>query len=84
MSGAEAITLTQGAERIANRVGKKVRLIRLPRWLLRVLRPFARLLGFGPYEAILFYEMLADHGFYVAPKPPPRGKCWDAIQRRST
>jgi hypothetical protein len=42
--------------------------IRLPRWLLRALRPLARLLGFGPYEAILFYEMLADHGFSVAPE----------------
>lgn len=67
LSGAEAITLAQGAERIAHRLERKVRLIRLPRWFLRVLRPLARLLGFGTYEAILFYEMLADRGFYVAP-----------------
>ena len=71
LGGAEAITLGQGAERIARRVGRKVRLIRLPRWFLRILRPLARLLGFGPYEAILFYEMLADHGFYVAPGSAP-------------
>lgn len=67
LSGAEAITLAQGAERIARRLGKQAHPIRLPRWFLRVLRPLARLLGFGPYEAILFYEMLADHGFYLAP-----------------
>ncbi|HKB51085.1 MAG TPA: SDR family oxidoreductase [Solirubrobacterales bacterium] len=68
LSGAEAITLGQGAERIANRLGKRARLIRLPRWVLRVLRPLARLLGFGAYEAILFYEMLADDGFCVGPE----------------
>jgi uncharacterized protein YbjT (DUF2867 family) len=68
LSGAEAITLAEGAERIAQRLGKRVHLIRLPRWFLRVLRPLSRLLGFGTYEAILFYEMLADHGFYVAPE----------------
>jgi uncharacterized protein YbjT (DUF2867 family) len=67
LGGAEALTLGQGAERIGRRLGKKVHQIRLPRWLLRALRPLARLLGFGTYEAILFYEMLADHGFYVAP-----------------
>lgn len=67
LGGAEAITLAQGAERIGRRLGRKARLVRLPRWTLRALRRPARLLGFGPYEAILFYEMLADDGFHVAP-----------------
>jgi uncharacterized protein YbjT (DUF2867 family) len=66
LGGTEAITMAQGAERIASRLGKRARLIRLPRPLLRAIRAPARLLGFGPYEAILFYEMLADHGFQVA------------------
>ena len=68
LGGTEAITMAQGAERIAHRLGKRAHSIRLPRWFLRVLRPFARLLGFGPYEAILFYEMLADTGFRVTPE----------------
>lgn len=74
LSGAEAITLAQGAERIAHRLGKQAHLLRLPRWFLRVLRPLARLLGFGTYEAILFYEMLADHGFHVAPGAAATGE----------
>lgn len=68
LGGAEAITLAEAAERIAHRLGRRARLIRLPRSVLRGLRPLARLLGFGAYEAILFYEMLADHGFSVAPE----------------
>ncbi len=52
------------SERIEHRLGKLAHPIRLPRRFLRVLRPLARLLGFWAYEAILFYEMLADHGFF--------------------
>lgn len=65
--GGEAVTLGEGAERIGRKLGRRVRLVRVPRALLRAARGPARLLGFGPYEAILFYEMLAERGFHVEP-----------------
>jgi uncharacterized protein YbjT (DUF2867 family) len=65
--GGEAVTLGEGAERIGRRLGRRVRLVRVPRALLRAARAPARLLGFGPYEAILFYEMLAERGFHLEP-----------------
>jgi uncharacterized protein YbjT (DUF2867 family) len=68
LGGSEAITLGQGADRIGRRLGKPARMVRLPRWALRALRPLSRLFGFGAYEAILFYEMLADHGFHLSPE----------------
>ncbi len=67
LGGSEAITLGQGADRIARRLGRPARKVRFPRPALRALRPLSRMLGFGAYEAILFYEMLADRGFHLAP-----------------
>src|SRR5262249_45349437 len=62
VGGPQALTLAEGARRIAAVLGKRVRLVRVPRWVLRVLRSLSGLLGFGPYEMMLFTEMLADHG----------------------
>jgi uncharacterized protein YbjT (DUF2867 family) len=63
VGGPEALTLAEGARRIAAVLGKRVRLVGVPRWLLRVLRSLAGLIGFAPYEMMLFSEMLADHGY---------------------
>lgn len=63
VGGPQALTLAEGARRIAAVLGKRVRLVRVPRWVLRVLRSLSGLLGFGPYEMMLFTEMLADHGY---------------------
>jgi uncharacterized protein YbjT (DUF2867 family) len=63
LGGAEAITLGEGARRIAAALGRKVRLLRVPRIMLRGLRVLSRLRGFAAYEMMLFAEMLADHGF---------------------
>ncbi len=69
LGGAESPTLAEAATCIANVLQKDLRVIRLPRFVLKALRFFARLLGFGPYEAILFLEMLRDHGFFCDPAP---------------
>lgn len=63
LGGAESVTLVEGATRLAAILQKKLRVIRLPRSILSILAAFARRLGFGPYEAMLFLEMLRDHGF---------------------
>jgi uncharacterized protein YbjT (DUF2867 family) len=63
VGGPEALTLAEGARRIAAVLGKRVRLVGVPRWVLRVLRSLSGLIGFGSYEMMLFSEMLADHGY---------------------
>ena len=60
----DRLTLAEGASRIAGILGRRIRLVRIPRTTLRAARTLARAGGFGPYEAILFLEMLADHGFH--------------------
>jgi uncharacterized protein YbjT (DUF2867 family) len=64
LAGAESSTLREWAEYIGEVLGKRVVMIPLKRPLLRALRAPSRALGFGPYEAVLFLEMLANHGFY--------------------
>ena len=39
----------------------------VPRTLLRTLRAPAKRIGFGPYEALLFLEMLARDGYQCDP-----------------
>lgn len=69
LGGPERLTLAEGARRIAGTLGRRVRLVRVPRAALRVSRALARVGGFGPYEAVLFLEMLAEHGFHCDAAP---------------
>jgi uncharacterized protein YbjT (DUF2867 family) len=69
LGGAEPVTLIEGATRLAAILQKKLRVIRLPRSILSLMAVFAKRLGFGPYEAMLFLEMLRDHGFFCDAGP---------------
>ena len=69
LGGGEAITMIEGAHRIGVTLGKKVRIVRLPRFMLRLMRRFAERRSFGAYEALLFLEMLTDHGYDCDPTP---------------
>lgn len=64
LAGPEGLSLGGWARRIGGLLNKKVRVIRAPRFVLRVLRALSRLGGFATYERMLFAEMLADHGFF--------------------
>jgi uncharacterized protein YbjT (DUF2867 family) len=67
LGGPQAITLADAAGRIGAVLHKKVRLLRLPRSSLRAGRVLLRAIGFAAYEAMLFLEMLADHGYHCDP-----------------
>jgi len=69
LGGPQSLTLGAGATRIAELLGRKLRVVRLPRSVLSMLRTIAKVLGFGPYEAVLFLEMLRDHGFFCDATP---------------
>jgi uncharacterized protein YbjT (DUF2867 family) len=63
LGGPEALTLAEAARRLADVLHRRLTLVRVPRPALRALRAPSRLLGFGAYEALLFFTMLAEHGF---------------------
>ena len=63
LGGPERITFAEGARRVARAVGRKVRIIRVPRFVIAILRRLGKLSGFGTYEAMLFFEMIADVGY---------------------
>ena len=63
LGGPERLTLAEGARRVGQALGRPVRILRLPRLGIRAVRPLAKRLGFGPYEAALMLEMMAEHGF---------------------
>lgn len=67
LGGATSPTLSEGAALLAAALRRRVRIVRIPRPLVSAGRVLARLAGFGPYEAVLFFEMLRDHGYYCAP-----------------
>src|SRR5262245_25434587 len=69
LGGPERLTLAEGARRVGKARGKPVRIVRLPRLAIRALGPLARLRGFGPYEAVLMLELMAQHGFDCDPAP---------------
>jgi NADH dehydrogenase len=69
LGGPEALTLAEAARRIGDVLHRRPTLVPVPRPALRALRTPSRLLGFGAYEALLFFEMLAEHGFACAGGP---------------
>jgi uncharacterized protein YbjT (DUF2867 family) len=67
LGGPEDLTLGDSARRVAGVLGRRVRLVRIPRVVLRAGRKVARRGGFGAYEALLFLEMIADVGYHCDP-----------------
>jgi uncharacterized protein YbjT (DUF2867 family) len=68
LGGPEALTIAEGARRVAAALGKRARLVPVPRSLVSVARR-ARKRNFGVYELLLFTEMLCDHGYACDPGP---------------
>jgi NADH dehydrogenase len=68
LGGPEALTLAEGAQRLASVLKKRVRLVPIPRRVVSLLRQRNRR-RFGAYELLLFTEMLCDHGYACDPGP---------------
>jgi uncharacterized protein YbjT (DUF2867 family) len=68
LGGPEALTIAEGARRVGAVLGKRVRLVPVPRALVSLARR-ARKRNFGVYELLLFTEMLCDHGYACDPAP---------------
>jgi len=68
LGGPEALTIAEGARRVAAVLGKRVRLVPVPRRLVSLARRL-RKREFGVYELLLFTEMLCDHGYACDPAP---------------
>jgi len=69
LGGPERLTFAEGARRVARAIGRKVRIVRVPRAALTALRKIAKRRGFGAYEGMLFLEMIADVGYDCDPAP---------------
>jgi uncharacterized protein YbjT (DUF2867 family) len=69
LGGPEAITMAEGARRLGAVLKKKVRIIRVPRFISSLGRRYARRRSFGAYELMLFLDMLADHGYHCDAEP---------------
>jgi uncharacterized protein YbjT (DUF2867 family) len=69
LGGPEAITLGEGARRLAAVLRRRVRVIGVPRIVTTLARASARRRSFGAYESVLFLDMLADHGYHCDPGP---------------
>jgi uncharacterized protein YbjT (DUF2867 family) len=69
LGGPERLTLAEGARRVGKALRKPVRIVRLPRLGIWALGPLAKLRGFGPYEAVLMLDMMAEHGYDCDPAP---------------
>jgi uncharacterized protein YbjT (DUF2867 family) len=68
LGGPEALTMTEGAHRVAAILGKRVRVIHLPRAIVSGARWMLED-NFGTYELLMFTEMLVDHGYACDPGP---------------
>jgi hypothetical protein len=68
LGGPEALTMTEGAERVAAILGKRVRIVHLPRVAVSAMRRI-RKGRFGVYELLLFTEMFINHGYACDPAP---------------
>jgi NADH dehydrogenase len=69
LGGPERLTFGEAARRVARATGKKVRIVRIPRAVLKGIRRIAKRRGFGAYEGMLFFEMIADEGYDCDPEP---------------
>jgi uncharacterized protein YbjT (DUF2867 family) len=68
LGGPEALTMTEGARRVAAILGKRVRVVHLPRAVVSAMRWLTKR-RFGTYELLMFTEMLVDHGYACDPIP---------------
>jgi uncharacterized protein YbjT (DUF2867 family) len=68
LGGPEALTMDEGAERVAAVLGKRVRIVRIPRSYVSLMRRM-RKDKFGVFELMLFTEMMCDHGYACDPAP---------------
>jgi uncharacterized protein YbjT (DUF2867 family) len=68
LGGPEALTMTEGARRVAAVLGKRVWIMHLPRFVVSAMR-WLRRRQFGVYELLMFTEMLVDHGYACDPRP---------------
>ena len=68
LGGPEALTMKEGALRVAAALRKRAAIMRLPRFAVSVARARAKD-RFGLYELLLFTEMLCDHGYACDPGP---------------
>jgi uncharacterized protein YbjT (DUF2867 family) len=69
LGGPERLTFSEGARRVARAFGRPVRLVRVPRGVRAFMGMAARARGFGAHEAMLFFEMIAGHGYDCDPSP---------------
>ncbi len=69
LGGPEALTMAEGARRLGAVLNKKVRIVRVPRFVSSLWRRVARRRSFGAYELMLFLDMLADHGYHCDAGP---------------
>ena len=67
LGGPERLTFGEGARRVARAFGRQVRLVRVPRRVRAVVEMAAKARGFGAHEAMLFFEMIAEHGYDCDP-----------------
>jgi uncharacterized protein YbjT (DUF2867 family) len=68
LGGSEAITMKQGARRVAALLGKRVWVVHLPRGAVSLARWLVER-RFGLYELLLFTEMLCENGYACDPGP---------------
>jgi uncharacterized protein YbjT (DUF2867 family) len=68
LGGPEALTMSEGALRVAAALEMRARVVRLPRFAISVARSRVKR-RFGLYELLLFTEMLCDHGYACDPGP---------------
>lgn len=64
LGGSEKLTLREAAEKLGAVLGRTVRCLAIPRAAIHAAKPLLRPLSFGAYESLLFFEMLADHGYH--------------------
>ena len=68
LGGPEALTMDEGARRVAAVLGKRVRIVRIPRKGVSLMRRMSES-RFGRFELMLFTEMMCDHGYACDPAP---------------
>ena len=68
LGGPEALTMDDGARRVAAVLGKRVRIVRVPRRGVSLMRWMLED-SFGTFELLLFTEMMCDHGYACDPGP---------------
>jgi uncharacterized protein YbjT (DUF2867 family) len=66
LGGPEALTMDEGARRVAAVLGKRVWIVRIPRSIVSLMRWIEKN-RFGVFELLMFTEMMCDHGYACDP-----------------